>query len=139
MIRTLSFIIHNKIANILSLDSGTTKKTSEKISNVNARPIYFFVACLITMPLLQASYAQLDSEGQITLSGDLLNDPIAQDILKKIEQTKKMIAELEEKEFEQNQAQENLQKMRDLSVERLNQDLKRMGTIMGKAFFKKCI
>ena len=54
----------------------------------------------------------------------MLNDPIAQDILKKIEQTRKaMIAELEEKEFEQNQAQENLQKMRDLSVERLNQDL----------------
>ena len=124
MIRALSFIIHNKIVNILSLVSSTTKKTSEKILNLNARPIYFLVACLITIPLVQASYAQIESEGQITLSDDLLNDPIAQDILKKIEQTKKIIAELEEKEFEQNQAQENLQKMRDLSVERLNQDLK---------------
>lgn len=86
--------------------------------------MYFLVGFLITISLVQASYAQLDSEGQVTLSDDLLNDPIAQDILKKIEQTKKIIAELEEKEFEQNQAQENLQKMRDLSVERLNQDLK---------------
>ena len=120
MIRTLSFIIHNKIVNILDLGAIT----KEKISNVNPRPIYFLIACLITIPLVQASYAQLDSEGQITLSDDLLNDPIAQDILKKIEQTKKIIAELEEKEFKQNQAQENLQKMRDLSVERLNQDLK---------------
>ncbi len=124
MIRTLSFIIHNKIVNILSLDSSTTKKTTKKISRINTRPIYFLVAFLFTISLIQSSYAQLDSEGQITLSDDLLNDPIAQDILKKIEQTKKIIAELEEKEFEQNQAQENLQKMRDLSVERLNQDLK---------------
>ena len=124
MIRTLSFIIHNKIVNILSLGSGTRKKKSEKISNAHVRPIYFLVAFLFTISLVQASYAQLDSEGQITLSDDLLNDPIAQDILKKIEQTKKIIAELEEKEFERNQAQENLQKMRDLSVERLNQDLK---------------
>ena len=124
MISTLSFIIHNKIVNILSLDSGNTKKTIEKISSINTRPIYFLVAFLFTISLIQSSYAQLDSEGQITLSDDLLNDPIAQDILKKIEQTKKIIAELEEKEFEQNQAQENLQKMRDLSVERLNQDLK---------------
>ena len=124
MISTLSFIIHNKIVNILSLGSGTTKKKSEKISNAHVRPIYFLVAFLFTISLVQASYAQLDSEGQITLSDDLLNDPIAQDILKKIEQTKKIIAELEEKEFERNQAQENLQKMRDLSVERLNQDLK---------------
>ena len=124
MIRTLSFIIHNKIVNILSLDSGTTKKATEKFSNINTRSIYFLAAFLCTISLVQASYAQLESEGQITLSDDLLNDPIAQDILKKIEQTKKIIAELEEKEFEQNQAQENLQKMRDLSVERLNQDLK---------------
>ena len=124
MIRTLSFIIHNKIVNLLSLDSIITKKTSKKKSEINSKLVYFLIACAITISLIQTSYAQLDPEGQITLSDDLLNDPIAQDILKKIEQTKKIIAELEEKEFEQNQAQENLQKMRDLSVERLNQDLK---------------
>ncbi len=80
---------------------------------------------LILASLLQTSYAQtqLDTEAQITFSDNLLNDPVAQDILKKIEQTKKMIEDLEEKEYEKNQAQENLQKMRDISVDRLNQNL----------------
>ena len=63
------------------------------------------------------------SSEQTTLSDNLQNDPIAQDILKKIEQTKKMITELEQKEYERNQAQENLEKMRDLSVQRLTVDL----------------
>ena len=78
----------------------------------------------MSISLIQASYAQTQSDAdQITFSDNLLNDPIAQDILKKIEQTKKMIAELQEKEYEKNQAQENLQKMRDMSVQRLHQDL----------------
>jgi hypothetical protein len=78
----------------------------------------------MSVSLIQVSHAQTQSDSdQITFSDDLLNDPIAQDILKKIEQTKKMIAELEQKEYEKNQAQENLQKMRDISVQRLNQDL----------------
>ena len=89
MIRTLSFIIHNKIVKLLSLDSIITKKTSKKNSEINSKLVYFLIACAITISLIQTSYAQLDPDGQITLSDDLLNDPIAQDILKKIEQTKK--------------------------------------------------
>jgi hypothetical protein len=107
----------------MNLDCIHAKKISEKSPKINARSFYFLITCVIAVSLVHTSYAQLDSEGQITLSDNLLNDPIAQDILKKIEQTKKMIAELEEKEFEQNQAQENLQNMRDLSVQHLNQDL----------------
>ena len=86
---------------------------------------HFLIACIISISLIQASYAQtqLDSEKQITFSDNLLNDPAAQDILKKIEQTKKMIAELEEKEYEKNQARENLEKMREMSVKSLNQKL----------------
>ena len=64
-----------------------------------------------------------DTNEQITLAKDLQNDPLAQDILKKIEQTKKMIEELKQKEYEKNQAKENLEKMRDMSIERLNQKL----------------
>ena len=48
-----------------------------------------------------------DTSEQITFSRDLQNNPIAQDILKKIEQTKKMIEELKQKEYENNQAKEN--------------------------------
>ncbi len=65
----------------------------------------------------------VDTSEQITLSKDLQNNPLAQDILKKIEQAKKMIEELKQKEYEKNQAQENLEKMRDISIKRLTQDL----------------
>ena len=78
----------------------------------------------MSVSLVQASYAQTPSDSApVAFSDNLLNDPVAQDILKKIEQTKKMIAELEQKEYEKNQAQENLQLMRDMSVQRLLQDL----------------
>jgi len=91
-------------------------------SNLLSFAIFAFV---ISVSLVHTGYAQTqpDSGEQITLSGDLLNDPIAQDLLKRIEQTKKMIEELKQKEFEKNQAQENLKMMRDISVEQLNQDL----------------
>lgn len=71
------------------------------------------------------AYAQQSNVSeQTTLSEDLKNDPVAQSILKKIEQTNKMIEDLQQKEYEQNQAQENLERIRDLSIEHLNQDLK---------------
>ncbi|MEE9535444.1 MAG: hypothetical protein V3V58_02760 [Nitrosopumilaceae archaeon] len=97
----------------------------EKLLGLNSRMFYFILVCVISVSLIQNSYAQtqLSSEEQITLSGNLQNDPIAQDILKKIEQTKKMIEELKQKEYEQNQAKENLEKVRKLSIERLNQKL----------------
>ncbi|MDH3311698.1 MAG: hypothetical protein OEM28_00955 [Nitrosopumilus sp.] len=101
-----------------------TSSNSVKLSKINIKEFYFLIACVMSISLIQTSYAQtqLDSD-QITFSDNLLNDPIAQDILQKIEQTKKMIVELEQKEYEKNQAQENLQKMRDISVQHLKQDL----------------
>jgi len=101
------------------------RMNSEKLSKINTTMFHFLIACIISISLIQASYAQtqLDSEKQITFSDNLLNDPAAQDILKKIEQTKKMIAELEEKEYGKNQARENLEKMREMSVKSLNQKL----------------
>ena len=73
------------------------------------------------------SYAQIDdtvqTSEQVTLSDDLMSDPLALDLLKKIEQTKKWIAELEQKKYEENQAQKNLEEMRIKSLEILNQDL----------------
>ena len=102
-----------------------TWKNSERLSKINIKLFHFILVCAISISLIQTSYAQtaIDSGEQITFTDNLLNDPAAQDLLKKIEQTKKLIAELEQKEYEKNQAQENLQKKRDMSVERLNQDL----------------
>ena len=104
IIRTLTFIIYNKIVKIMNLNFIHAKKISEKSPKINGRSFYFLITCVIAVSLVHTSYAQLDSEGQTTLSDNLLNDPIAQDILKKIEQTKKMIEELKQKEYEQNQA-----------------------------------
>ena len=102
-----------------------TRTNSGKLSKINMNLFHFIIVCAISISLIQTSYAQttIDSGEQITFTDNLLNDPAAQDILKKIEQTRKLIEQLEQKEYEKNQAQENLQKKRDMSVERLNQDL----------------
>lgn len=88
--------------------------------------VFGIVFSVLSFFVVPNSYAQTSPviDEEIVFSDSLLNDPVAQDILKKIEQTKKMIKELEEKQFEENQAQENLKKMRQLSVDKLNQDLK---------------
>jgi len=99
-----------------------------KLSKNNQKLFYFVFLFIISISLVQISYAQtddtdIDVSEQVILSDDLLSDPIAQDLLKKIEQTKKFIAELEQKEYEDNQAKQQLEEMRTLSLERLQQDL----------------
>ena len=79
---------------------------------------------------LQYSYAQtinsddIQISEQITLSDDLANNPVAQDILKKIEQTKQWIADLEKRNYEQLEKQQELEDKRAQSLIKLNQDLK---------------
>ena len=96
-----------------------------QLHNNNTKLLCLLLTGIVSFSFLQIAYAQSfsDPETQVTLSDDLLNDPIAQDLLKKIEQTKKMINDLKQKEFEENQAKENLQEMRDISVKLLNHDL----------------
>ncbi|HXV66800.1 MAG TPA: hypothetical protein VD731_06225 [Nitrosopumilaceae archaeon] len=72
------------------------------------------------------AFSQEESQGvseQITLSEDLANNPVAQDILKKIEQTKQWIADLEKRNYEKTQAQKLLEEKRAIALERLNKDL----------------
>ncbi len=128
MISTLTFIyaiVAKTMGPMFSHKIKARQTRLEKLLGINSGLFYFILVCVISVSLIHNSYAQTQriSEEQVTLSGNLLNDPIAQDILKKIEQTKKMIEELKQKEYEQNQAKENLEKMRKLSVERLNQKL----------------
>lgn len=90
-----------------------------------SRAVY---ACLLGFALMvisvNYSFAQSsDSSEQVTLSGDLANNPIAQDILKKIEQTKKWIKELEEKNYKTLEAKKELDAKRAQALENLNQDL----------------
>lgn len=78
--------------------------------------------------VIQSAYAQsandVPTNEQITLSQDLANNPVAQDILKKIEQTKKWIKELEDRKYTDLKAKEELEAKRAQALEKLNQDLK---------------
>ncbi len=64
---------------------------------------------VVTISISQSTYAQTDdtvyTSKQTTLSGNLENDPVAQDILKKIEQSKKLIADLEKRNYYRLEAQ----------------------------------
>jgi len=83
--------------------------------------IFGFVVLLI--PVYANAQTNVETSGQTTLSGDLLNNPLAQDILEKIEQTKQWIADLEKREYEKTKAQQELEEKRAIALERLNQDL----------------
>ena len=80
-------------------------------------------ACLFGLMMISVNYSFADDSEQVTLSGDLANNPVAQDILKKIEQTKKWIKELEEKNYEALEAKKELEAKRAQALEKLNQDL----------------
>ena len=70
-------------------------------------------------------YAQTE---QTTIT-DIENNPIAQDILKKIEQTKQWIADLEKRDYEKTLAQKQLEEKRAIALERLNYDLEQWETL----------
>lgn len=84
----------------------------------------FFVSIMILPSIVYAQSDEINQTDATIITGEKLNDPIAQDILKKIEQTKKWIAELEEREYEKLKAQNELNEMRAGALERLNHDLK---------------
>jgi len=90
-------------------------------------PLFVFVL-ITTISISPQIYAQTDDQinksKQITLSGDLENNPLAQDILKKIEQTKKWIEELEKRNYEKLESQRELEEKRQQALEILEQDLK---------------
>jgi len=88
--------------------------------------LVFAVALGMTVQTSNAQTSNYDVpvNEQVTLSEDLTNNPLAQDILKKIEQTKKWIAELEERDYEQLEKQRELEEKRRQSLEKLNQDLR---------------
>ena len=80
---------------------------------------------------MQISYAQtqinddaVSISEDIVLSEDLANNPVAQDILKKIEQTKIWIEELEQRNYEQLEKQNELDEKRKQALASLQQDLK---------------
>ena len=65
---------------------------------------------------------------QTTLSGDLQNNPVAQDILKKIEKSKRWIAQMEQRNFEESERQKELEQKRVEVLQSLEKDLKKWET-----------
>ena len=86
------------------------------------------LAVLINPSFAQTTTSDDDKDVLITeeniLSEDLANNPVAQDILKKIEQTKRWIAELEQRNYEQLEKQKELDEKRTQALASLENDLK---------------
>lgn len=100
--------------------------------------LYFVMICVISVSLIQNTYAQTITE-QVSLSGDLKNNPIAQDILDKIEKSKKMIEKLQAKNFEASERQRELEEKRTEALEHLNADLKKWEDLWGYYTFDKML
>lgn len=76
---------------------------------------------------------------QTTLSEDLDNDPIAQDILDKIEKSKRWIAKLQERNFEESEKQRELEEKRAKVLEHLQEDLKKWEELWEYSTFDKML
>lgn len=76
-------------------------------------------------------YAETLSGEQTTLSGDLENNPVAQDILEKIEKSKRWIEKLQQRNFETTQKQKELESKRAEVLDYLEKDLKKWEELWG--------
>jgi hypothetical protein len=88
-----------------------------EIGNIFGVSIFFTI-------FFSFAYAETVDD-QISLSGDLENNPIAQDILKKIEKSKQWIAQIEQRNFEDSQRQLELEQKRSEVLLDLEEDLKK--------------
>lgn len=100
---------------------------------------YFFMASwvfvvlttVMSLGFVNSVYAETLTDEQTTLSGDLQNNPVAQDILEKIEKSKRWIEKLQQKNFETTQRQKELESKRAKVLEYLENDLKKWEELWG--------
>jgi len=85
--------------------------------------VFGIVAIMVTSSNAYAQTDNIYTSEQATLSDDLKDNPVAQDILKKIGQTKKWIAELEQRDYDKLEEQKELEDKRQQALAKLNQDL----------------
>jgi len=81
----------------------------------------------------------VDTSKQITISKDLENNPVAQDILKKIEKSKRWIAQIEQRNFEALERQKELEEKRAEVLQFLEKDLKKWEDLWGYYTFDKML
>ncbi len=88
--------------------------------------VVVFAMFEVVFGVLPSTYAQtsdVETSEQTTLSNELLNNPLAQEILQKIEESKRKIAKLEQQNYDNLQAQKFLEDRRTVALERLHQAL----------------
>lgn len=88
--------------------------------------IFLSIVFTLSIAVINSAFAdeQVQTTPQVTLSVDLANDPVAQDILKKIEESKKQIAKLQQRDFERIQAKKILEERRANAIAIKQADLK---------------
>ncbi len=80
---------------------------------------------VFSLIFINVAYAQTITENQVTLSGDLQNNPVAQDILEKIEKSKRWIEKIQQRDFDALEKQRELEEKRAEVLKHLNDDLKK--------------
>ena len=81
----------------------------------------------------------VDTSKQITILKDIENNPVAQDILKKIEKSKNWIAQIEQRNFEALEKQKELEEKRAEVLEILEKKLKKWEELWGYYTFDKML
>lgn len=113
------FTIHSSVTK----DEQSLKKQKIRFS---VRKILILTGILAVLAVFSGTaFAQTDvlTSKQTTLSKNLENDPLAQDILRKIAQSKKESAQIQQKELEKNKAKEVLAQKRSAALAALQKDL----------------
>ena len=86
---------------------------------------FVITTIVLFLGLSQIVYAETITSSQTTLSGDLKNNPTAQEILEKIEKSKRWIEKLQQKNFESMEKQKELESKRAKVLNHLENDLKK--------------
>ncbi len=93
------------------------------------------LATMLSLGSAHFVYAETVTDKQATLSGDLENNPVAQDILEKIEKSKRWIEKLQQRNFEATQKQKELEAKRVEVLRYLENDLKKWEELWGAYTF----
>ena len=91
---------------------------------------------IVMVIFMNTAYAQTNND-EITISKDLENNPVAQDILNKIEKSKQWIKKIQVREFETNKKQLELEEKRAEVLAHLNKDLEKWEDLWGYYTFDK--
>ena len=92
---------------------------------------FVVLTTVLSLGFVNSVYAETLTGEQTTISVDLENNPVAQDILEKIEKSKRWIETLQQRNFETTQKQKELESKRAEVLDYLEKDLKKWEELWG--------